>query len=207
MFPRKFYTVEKVYNLNAIINDVLEWNWLTDDEREILVYKKDWMPTSKIAYRLKLSPSAVLTKMRLAGIRYYKEVHNANVDIVNTKWRVEVVSITQEILDLINSEADKWTAECDIVKILTKLSYWLEAAWNIISWRHMPVSFFEWIDPSNKTALTIWYLKLKTGKSPEQLKSLLQDYSMSEIIAGRELYHVDRANIRATYNNGSSSII
>lgn len=207
MNPWKFHKAEKVFSLNAIINNILEWDQLTDEERKILEQKRDWMPTSIIAYRHKLSQSAILSKMRLAGIRYYQEVHNISVDIVNTKWRVEVVCITQETLDLVNSEIDKWTAECDIVKILMNASYWFEAAWNIVSWRHMPVSFFEWIDPSNKTALTIWYLKLKTGKSPEELKLLLRDYSMSEIIAGRELYHIDRANIRATYNNGSCSII
>jgi len=71
----------------------------------------------------------------------------------------------------------------------------------------MPASFFDGIDPANRTALTISYLKLKTDKSQEELKALLKDYTMSEIIAGRELYHIDRANIRATYNNGSCSIM
>lgn len=198
---------QKIYNINAIIHDVLAWDWLDECERQILLYKRSGIPTSTIAQRMKMSPSTILLKMRTAGIRYYKEVHNLDVDIVNAKSASTMICIPQDLLDTINSKFESWVVELSIIKYIVSLWYTTEAAYNIIDWRHMPSSFFDGIDPANRTALTISYLKLKTDKSQEELKALLKDYTMSEIIAGHELYHIDKRNIRATYNNGSCSII
>lgn len=180
---------EKRFKAQQLAEEYINRIELDDESREFFQELIDSEDLSSYARRNHTTLSAL-------GHKVKKMIRDTWV------FRIKREPITDEMLDKIK----KMTRQEAILFLETK-GIFSPMSDNVYMYSELGADVINSLDLRRSYTLTVEVVKRNKGITEEEAKALLQNYTLSEILAGRSLYTIDRRNAKLSecMLNASSS--